>query len=220
MKTESSPNAFLRLGARAVERLAELARRAHDAHAAAAAAGRRLDQHRVAGLVGEGARRLERAQRLGRARHHGHAGRLRDLARRDLVAERVDRLGRRADEDDAGVAALARERATLGQQAVARVNRVDLVALGELDDLVLGEVGRDRLEPLADQVRLVGLVAVQVHAIFLGEDRDRAEPELGRRAEHANRDLAAVGAQKPLERDDAHEPRDKYHFIEVAPSPN
>ena len=211
---------LLRLGARAVERLAHLGRRAHHAHAAAAAAGGRLDQHRVADLVGEGARRLERAQRLGRARYHRNAGGLGNLARRDLVAERVDRLGRRADEDDARVATLARKRRALGQQAVAGVDRVDLVALGQLDDLVLGQIGRDRLQPPADQVRLVGLVAVQVDAVFLGEDRDRAEPELGRRAEHADRDLAAVGTEKPLERDDAHEPRDKYHFIEVPPSPN
>ena len=49
---------LLRLGARALERLGQLAGRAHDAHAAAAAAGRRLDDHRVADLVGEGARRL------------------------------------------------------------------------------------------------------------------------------------------------------------------
>ena len=218
-KTESSPKAFFASERARSSASASSAARAHDAHAAAAAAGRRLDQHRVADLVGEGARRLDRAQRLGRAGHHGHAGRLGDLARRDLVAERVDGFGRRADEDDAGVAALARERRALGQQAVARVDRVDLVALGELDDLVLGQVGGHRLEPLADQVRLVGLVAVQMDAIFLGEDRDRAEPELGRRAEHANRDLAAVGAEKPLERDDAHEPREKYHFIGVEPSP-
>ena len=112
----------------------------------------------------------------------------------------------------------ANERA-LGQQAVAGVDGVDLVPLRQLDDLVLGQVGGDRLQPPADQVRLVGLVAVQVDAILLGEDRDRAEPELGRRAEDADRDLAAIGAQKPLERDDAHEPRDKYHFIDGRAEP-
>ena len=49
--------------ARALEQLGELAGAAHDAHAAAAAARRRLDHHRVADLVGEGARRLQRLDR-------------------------------------------------------------------------------------------------------------------------------------------------------------
>ncbi len=202
-----------RLGARALQRLGHLAGGAHHAHAATAAAGRRLHQHRIAGLVGEGARGLERAQRLGRAGHHRDPGRLGDLARRDLVAERIDRLGRRADEDDPGVATLARKGSTLGQQAVAGVDGVDLVPLRQLDDLVLGQIGGDRLEPLADQVGLVGLVAVQVDPVLLGEDRDRAKAELGRRTKHPDRDLAAVGTKDAPEGKDAHEPRDKYHFI-------
>ena len=83
----------------------------------------------------------------------------------------------------------------LGEEAVARVDRVDVVALGQLDDLVLGQIGRHRLQPLADQVGLVGLVAVEVDAVLLGEDRDGAEAQLGAGAKDPNRDLASVGAR-------------------------
>ena len=187
------------LRARALEQLGELAGAAHDAHAAPAAACRRLDHHRVAGLVGEGARRLQRLHRLRRPRHRRNARRRRDLARGHLVAERLDRLGGRPDEDDSRLAALARERGPLGEKPVARVNRVDVVALGQLDDLVLGEVRRHRLEALADQVRLIRLVAVQVDPILLREDRHRTVTELRGGTKDADRDLPAVRAENTFE---------------------
>ncbi len=188
------------LRARALEQLGELAGAAHDAHAAPAAAGRSLDHHRIADAVGEGPRRFQRLDRLGRPRHRRHTGGGRDLPRGHLVAQRVDRLGRWPDEDDPRLAALPRERGPLGEQAIARMNRVDLVPLGQLDDLVLGQVGRHRLEALADQIGLVGLVAVQVDAILFREDRHGAEAELGAGAEDADRDLSAVRAEDALER--------------------
>ncbi len=38
----------------------------------------------------------------------------------------------------------------------------------------------------------VGAPDVQAGGVVLGEDRDRAQAEVGRRAQHADRDLAAV----------------------------
>ncbi len=75
----------LRLARRGLDRRRELAGLAHDAHAAAAAAGARLDEQRIADLVGVGA-----------ARHDRHAGALGQLARRVLAAERRERGRRRA----------------------------------------------------------------------------------------------------------------------------
>jgi hypothetical protein len=66
-----------------------------------------------------------------------------------------DRLGRRADERDAGRGASAREAFVLGQEAVARVDRLRAAALRDLEDLAAVEVAfarRRRSEP-------VGLVA-------------------------------------------------------------
>jgi hypothetical protein len=47
------------------------------------------------------------------------------------------------------------------QQAVARVDRVGAAHLGDADDLVDRQIGRDRAQPLADLVGLVGLEPVQ-----------------------------------------------------------
>ena len=179
-KTVSSPNAFLRLGARPRQQLVQLVGGAHDAHAAAAAARRRLDDDRVADPVGEGARRLDASSRgSGVPGTIGTPAASAILRAATLSPSASIASGVGPTKTMPGVAALARERRALGQQAVARVDRVDLVALRQLDDLVLGQVGGHRLQALADQVGLVRLVAVQVDAVLFGEDRDRAEPELG-----------------------------------------
>jgi hypothetical protein len=84
------------------------------------------------------------------------------------------------------------------------VNRVDVVPLRELDDLVLGQVRRDGLESFPDQLGLVRLVAVEVDAVLFGKDRDRTEAELGARPEDAYGDLAAVGREHAAEGCDCH----------------
>ena len=165
----------------------------------------RLDHDRVADLVGEGARRLDRRHaRSGVPGTIGTPAASAILRAATLSPSASITSGVGPTNDDAGVAALARERRPLGQQAVARVDRVDVVPLGQLDDLVLGQVGGHRLQALADQVGLVGLVAVQVDAVLLREDRDRAEAELGAGAEDADGDLAAVGGEHAAEGCDCH----------------
>ena len=58
------------------------------------------------------------------------------LAGGDLVAELFERLDARADEDDARLVAGPREVRVLRQEAVARMDRVDPVLLGDGDDAV------------------------------------------------------------------------------------
>src|SRR6185436_14389574 len=84
------------------------------------------------------------------------------------------------------------------------VDGVDLVPLRQLDDLVLGQVRGHRLQALAHQVGLVRLVAVQVDAVLLREDRDRAKAQLGAGAEDAHGDLAAVRSKHTAEGFDCH----------------
>ena len=75
--------------------LGELAGRAHQAHAAAAAAGRRLDQQRVADRGrGGGQLRLAGAARHHGARQHGHARPGHQLLGPRLVAHDAHGLGR------------------------------------------------------------------------------------------------------------------------------
>ena len=113
-----------RLGPADVERRLELARRPDHPHALAAAAGSRLDQQRVADPLAL----LERvgvvAQDAVRARDRRQPVRGQQPARRFLRGEPLEHGGRRPDErevvgpDDLG------EALVLGQEAVARVDRV------------------------------------------------------------------------------------------------
>ena len=66
-------------------------------------------------------------------------------------------------------------------------------SLRDADDLVDREIGLERPLAPADLIGLVGLEAVQRELVLLGIDRDRLDAELGRRAEHPDRDLGTVG---------------------------
>ena len=63
-------------------------------------------------------------ERDGRPRHDRDPGRLGTAARRQLVAERLQRRGRRSDEDEPGGLDRAGEAGILGQEAVAGVDRL------------------------------------------------------------------------------------------------
>jgi hypothetical protein len=96
-----------------------------DPEALAPAAARRLHRDGEADLVaGDGQRVLRGGDRVRGARHDRHARGLHELAGAGLGAHRVDRARRRADERDAGLLEGARERRVLGQEPVARVDRV------------------------------------------------------------------------------------------------
>ena len=68
------------------------------------------------------------------ARHQRHAGRFHQRLGADLRAHRADRRRRRADEDDAGLGAGSREVRVLGQEAVARMDRLRAGSLGGVED--------------------------------------------------------------------------------------
>ena len=86
----ADPERGLGLALRRLQRLRQLAGDVDDAHAAAAAAGRRLDDHRVADVLGDLQRlflALDRAVAAGQDRH---AGLLHRPARARLVAHQPD----------------------------------------------------------------------------------------------------------------------------------
>src|SRR5256885_9712921 len=82
------------------ERLAERFPVAGDAHALAAPARRRLDDHREADLFGDLEPRVHILDRPRRARHGGHLELLRQLSRGRLMAHLADLVAARADERD------------------------------------------------------------------------------------------------------------------------
>ncbi len=146
-----------------------------DAHALAAAAGRGLDHHRVADLVGDLLGLLVVLDHAEMARHGrdlGGGGRTLAL---DLVAHRGDGLGIRADEDDAGLGQRPRKGRALGEEAVAWMHRLGAARSAGGDDVLDDEIalrGRRR----ADRHRLIGHLDMQRVAVGLGIDRDRAMP--------------------------------------------
>ncbi|TFB00624.1 hypothetical protein CCMA1212_007206 [Trichoderma ghanense] len=134
------------LGSGALELRHELVLLHDDAHALAAASPHALEEH------GEGDFLCVRQQlRLALLRavvpgHAGHVGGVHNLLAPGLVAHVGHGRGGRADEDDALLLASLDELVVLGQEAVARVQRLDAVLLGQGDYLLAVEVAVGRAE--------------------------------------------------------------------------
>ena len=140
MNTRSSPNALFASFLQDGEALAALNVVVRDAQALAAAAGRGLDHHRIADALGDRDGLVGRADRAVVAGDRADLGRQRELLRRDLVAHRLDRVGLRADEDDAFLLERSAERRVLRQEAVARVHGLGAGVLARLDDALDHEI--------------------------------------------------------------------------------
>ena len=182
------------LAHRLLEGAAQVVLRGDAAHAAAPAARDGLREDREADLVGLRDELLDVARGRGRLQH-GHAGRDRVLLRGDLVARHLEHVLGRADEGDAGLGGGLRELGVLGEEPVARVDRVRAGLPGDADDLGHVEVGAHRMPRLADLVGLVRLQAMQRVAVLERVDRDGLRAELDGRAERPDGDLPAVGYQ-------------------------
>ncbi len=166
----------------------------HASHATTAAAGDRLDEERIGHLGGRGDQCVHVGSRLdaGQRRDAGCLGR---GDRAGLVSGQGEDVGARADEGDAGVGACFGEGGVLGEEAVARVDRVGSGPDRHLDDGVGVEVGPYRVAAFADLIRLIGLEPVLGPAVLIGKHRHRARTDLERCSEGPDGDLAPVGHQ-------------------------
>ena len=183
-----------RLALRTFERGREAGRLGDHPHAPAATTGRSLDQHREAQCL----RRLEeRAFFLAGAvvardqRHAclGHQG-----LGAILGAHRLDHRRRRPDEGEPGLAAGTRERRVLGEEAIARMDRLGAGACRSLDDRIDAKVafrGRRR----ADAHRLVRERDMARQPVGIRPDGDRADAKAPQRADDPTGDLAPIGHQ-------------------------
>ena len=115
-----------------------------------------------------------------------------------FVAERVDRLGRRSDEHQAGIAQRAGEVRPLRQEAVARMDRLCAAVAAGRDDAADVEVALPG-RPGADPDRDVGHHHVARRRVGIGMDSDRPDAECPGAADHPAGDLAAVGDQQRIE---------------------
>ena len=178
--------------------LLELGLAARHLHAAPAAAGGGLDQDGVADLGRHAPRRVEVGERAVGARHQRHAERAHRRLGGDLVAHHADVVGGRADKGHVVRLHRLGEARVLGQEAVARMDRVGAAQVGGGQDRRDVEVAVARRRR-ADADAFVGQADMHRVGIGGGMHRHRAYAELAAGAQHAQRDLAAVGDQDLVE---------------------
>ncbi len=198
-KTASLPKAACGFAAGFLQAAGEIGGVFDHAHAAAAAAEGGFDDEGEADVTRRSFRRgLGIVDGLLGAGDDGDAGFLGEAAGGGLVAEEFEQVGAGADEGDAGLGAGAREGGIFGQEAVAGMDGIDALFLGQGDDALDIEVGFDRAFAFADEVGFVGLEAVEGEAVFLGIDGDGAQAEFVGGAQNADGDFAAVQREKLL----------------------
>ena len=179
----------LALGRR--QRLAEMVGVVDLAHALAAAAGARLDQHRIADLARLGGQHHVLLRLAVIARHHRHAGLFHQPFRRVLEAHRADRIGRGADEHQPRRRHLVDEIRVLRQEAVAGMDRLSTGGEGRLDDALADEIAFGRRRG-ADMHRMVCKLGVQRAAVGVGIDGDGGDAHAAGGADDAAGNFAAI----------------------------
>ena len=121
----------LRLGLAACIGFLQLRGFLDEAHAAPAAAGHRLDHDRASAAErSEECFCLIQRGRAGSPLDHGHAAAFGELFGCDLVAEQIERLGRRSDENDPLLRATSRQQRIFAEKAIAGMQRVAFGRLG------------------------------------------------------------------------------------------
>ncbi len=172
------------------------------AHALAAAARGRLEQHRIAHLRGHAASLVRAGQRPVRSGNRRQPGAChRGLGAR-LVAHAADRVGRGTDEGDALLRASRGEQGVLREETVAGMDGLAGALFGGLQDRVRVEIGGFRAGG-ADADRLIGLVEPRRVTIGLGVRDHRPHTQRATGANDAQSDLAAIGDQHGSEHEDA-----------------
>ncbi len=191
----------LRLAPGRAHRLGQLVGTRHQAHAPPAPAGRRLDQQRVAHLVGLGrpGRRVVTAQLP--AGQGGDPDLFGQALGRQLVAHDGDGLGVGAHPGQPGVEDRPGEPGVLGQEAVPGMHGIGPLGQGGVEQLGLVEVGLGGGRT-AERHGHVGQVHVGGMAVRLGEDGHGAQAELAGRVDDAHGDLAPIGHQQGVDGSD------------------
>ena len=134
----------------------------------------------------------------------GHVGGDGDLLGRDLVAHGVHAVHGGADEDDAVLLALFHQDGVLCQEAIAGMDGVDVVVLGDLDD---GGDIQISVNGAALGVQGVGFVSQITESgvlVFFGVNGYGGNVQLVQSTEYTDGDLAAVGDQNALKLSDAY----------------
>jgi hypothetical protein len=167
-------------------------------HAAPAAAGRRLDEHRIADVIGDLSGLGDVADRALRARYDRQPEGLGGALGLDLVAHDPQMLGRGADEGDVMLAENFGKAGILGEKAVTGMDGVgagDLAGCDQRGDVEIALGGRWR----SDAHAFIG--QADVHGVFVGRGMNGhgLDAEFSTGAQHPQSDLAPVGDQDLVE---------------------
>ena len=187
----------LALGTRLDERLCRIFHALDLANAATAATCTRLDEHGTANALGLDRCLLGTFEQIA-TRHDGHARRGSRSTCGVLVAHAVGHLGRRTDERQAILVAVAHEARLLGKEAIAGMNCLSSRLYGTGEHGIVVEVALCKTRA-ADAIRLVGKLHVQRVRIGRGVDGDGLDAHIAARADNTDRDFAAVGDEHFVE---------------------
>ncbi|MCY1296404.1 hypothetical protein D9M70_457900 [compost metagenome] len=132
------------------------------------------------------------------ARNRRDAGLGRELLGGDLVAHRLDRPDRRADEGHAFFFERLGKGGVFREETIARMNGIGAGLADRVDDLVDDDIGLGRRRG-ADMHRLVRHAHMHGLAVGVGVDRDGGDAELLCGLDDAAGDFTAVGDEDFLE---------------------
>ena len=186
----------------------EFSRLFNQPHAFAAATRHRLDELRIPDffrLFGEKRGILIVAVIT---RHYWYASRLHQRFGSALGTHFLDGGGGRADEGDAGLFARSGEIFVLGQESVARMDRLCAAAFGNRDDDIGFQIGIDWPWP-ADMKRFVGLNHVLREPICVRINRNGTNTHAFTGADDATGNFAAIGDENFIEHESALNCRDQ-----------
>jgi hypothetical protein len=168
----------------------------NDAHAASTASHGGFDDDGITDFGGNFEGLGGRGDGIFRAGKCGDSGRGGEAARGGFVAEEFEKFRGRSNESDAGLGTSAGKRRIFSEEAVAGMDGVHIVGLGDAEDAGNVEIGFDGSFAGADAIGFVRFEAVKGEAVFLGIDGDGAEAEFVGGAENADGDFATVGGEE------------------------
>ena len=193
----------LGLGARHVDRVDQCRLGMHDAHAATTTTTGCLDDHRIADTLGDADDLLGvLRQRTFGARDAGDARGLHGILGRHLVAHQADRLGARADENEAGFLDTFGKVGVFREEPIARVDGLCIRHFGGRNDRRHVQVAMCR-SCRADADGFVGELHILGLAVGLRVNNHRLDAQFAAGALDAESNLAPIGDENLVEHDGA-----------------
>ena len=167
-----------------------------DSHATPAAAVGGLENHRPAEFLGNLEAVLHTGDWPRTAGQNWHACLFCQFASRCFITECFEEFNPRPHECDAGLLAGGGKVWVFGEEAVARMDCVHAVRLGQCHDSFNIQIRSDRFAWSTDEIGLVSFESVQRKPIFVGVDSHRPDAQFVCGSKHTDGDFTAVGHQQ------------------------